>query len=323
MDALAAVWRFVRRRGDRVLSIHNPFKSRVSYGCRLRLAVNTYVGCYNRCLYCYTYSYTRKEFILNPRIKKNFKGRLDRDIREYCGLGLPKIPVYLSSNCEPFQPLEEEHRHSLYALQRLTEAEFPIILMTKNPAKLLEPEYVSSIDRSRTIIQVTVPFLDSRFEPRAPLPRDRIEAMRRLSELGFMVVARIDPVIPVYGGVAGQSKEEILELVEMLSRCGVKLIISKCLKLARGIAKVYREFYYALKPYYRRNCMPNNPEMLNLETRRMLLTPIYEAANKYGVKLATCTDHAAFPETIPCDGSEESLKNPPRNALMSPIPNGH
>jgi len=57
---------------------------------------------------------------LNPRIKKNFKGRLDRDIKEYCDLGLPKIPVYLSSNCEPFQPLEEEHRHSLYALQRLT-----------------------------------------------------------------------------------------------------------------------------------------------------------------------------------------------------------
>jgi len=123
----------------KVLKIHNPFESRILHRCRYRLVVNTYKGCQNRCFYCYTYSYTRLLDVLNPKCKVEFMSNLDKDIQRYEECRLPKNLVYVSSNCEALQPLlEDRYRHTMYALRRLREAGFPIIVMTKNPGKLLE-----------------------------------------------------------------------------------------------------------------------------------------------------------------------------------------
>jgi len=232
---------------------------------------------------------------------------LEKAVQRYCSSNLPKYPVYVSSNCEPLQPLEEKYKHTLYALTKLTENDFPVIIMTKNPGKLLEPDYLRAMNKSKTVIQVTIPFLNSRFEPYAPTPNQRIQAVGSLTTLGFQVVARVDPVIPVYDGIEGQSVEEIDSLVCQLHRVGVRLIVSKCLRLVNGIKKMYPKLYDCLKPYYRINRSEESHYELNSESKQKLLTPIYEACNKYGMKMATCVDgrHVNFPASIRCDGLEK------------------
>jgi len=296
-------------RSLRVLRLHNPFESRKSYQCRTRLVVNTYKGCSNQCYYCYTYSYTKLSDILNPKPKDDFEENLERDVRRYCSSGLPKYPVYVSSNCEPLQQLEDKYGHTLYALRKLRENNFPVLVMTKNPSKLLEPEYSEVMDKSRTVIQVTIPFLDSRFELYAPSPRERIHAIERLTASGFQVVARIDPIVPRHGAVEGQSEKEIDSLINQLHTAGVRLIASKCLRLVPGIKKVYPHFYDQLKPYYRMNRSNESPWELNPESKQKLLTPVYEACKKYRMRMATCVDsrHVHFPASLRCDGFEETL----------------
>jgi len=297
-------------RSLRVLKLHNPFESRGIYQCRTRLVVNTYKGCSNLCQYCYTYSYTRFSDILNPKPKDDFEKNLERDIQRYCSSGLPKYPVYVSSNCEPLQPLEDKYKNTLYALRKLRANNFPILIMTKNPSKLLEPEYSEVLDKSRTVIQVTIPFLNSRFEPYAPSPNERIHAIDCLTTSGFQVVARIDPIMPVYGAIEGQSVNEIDSLVNQLHRVGGNLIASKCLRLVPGIKKMYPHLYDQLKPYYQINRSSESPWELNPESKQKLLTPVYKACEKRGITMATCVDgrHVSFPTSLRCDGLEEMLQ---------------
>jgi hypothetical protein len=141
--------------------------------------------------------------------------------------------VYLSSNCDAFESgLEERYGDALYSLKVLRDANFPILIMTKNPSMLLKPDYSDAIDKSRTVIQTTIPFVDSRFEPYAPAPQSRLEAVGELVERGFKIVVRLDPVVPSSGTVKGRSEEEINRLVEQARGLAVRYLVSKCLRHA-------------------------------------------------------------------------------------------
>ncbi|MEM3437256.1 MAG: DUF1848 family protein [Nitrososphaerales archaeon] len=304
----------------KVLRAHNPFASRYMYKCRRRLVVNVYKGCLwslkdaigGRCLYCYAISTTKVKDLQSPKPKGDFKAKLDRDIEKYNASGFPKYPTYLSSNTDPCQLLEERYHHTLYALKKLGEHGYPIVFMTKNPEMLLRSDYIEAIVKSRTVIQVTIPFIDSRFEPRAPHSMKRIYAVKQLVKLGFMVVVRLDPLVPTYGDIKGQSVNEIELLIEKFVNAGVKHIISKSLHLI-NVKKLHSRphswFYEKLKPLYleRGFKISRTTMLLNIEERRKLLKPVHEVCVKYGIKLFTCSDPPFWRDCIGCDGVEEIL----------------
>ncbi|MCS7116357.1 MAG: hypothetical protein RMJ31_04185, partial [Nitrososphaerota archaeon] len=249
--------------------------------------------------------------IKDPKSKREFTKRIDEDIKDYIKSDLPRLPVYISSSCEAFHPLlEDRFAYTLYTLRRLKEFDFPMIIMTKFPTKLLQPPYLKVLDGSRVVIQVTIPFIDGRFEPFAPHPRERIRAMNDLLKLGFKTIVRIDPIIPRYRNVDGQSKGEIDLLIGKFYEAGVKHIVTKCLRLSSGIKKVYPKFYNTLKPYYERYGYKESPSVwvLNDEVKSRLLMPIYEACKQYQIGLSTCMDRIEFLKDKVCDESEEILK---------------
>jgi len=299
--------KFMRSR--KVLRLHNPFESRKAFGCQMRLVVNTYRGCPYRCLYCYTYSYTRPSDIANPKPKKDFENNLRKDLLRYTSKGWPRFPVYVSSNCEPFQPLEEKHRFTLFTLKELAKNGFPLIVMTKNPKQLLSSDYLETLDKNQTVIQITIPFLDTRFEPYAPEPNRRIKEMEKLAKHDLNVVVRIDPIIPTYGNIIGQTQKEIDSLIDQIFKAGIRLIGSKCLRLVAGIKKLYPKFYDELRPFYKANRLKESPWELNPELKKQLLTKVYTACNIYGLRMATCIDgrHVNLPGTLKCDGSDTIL----------------
>lgn len=285
----------------------NPFKSRVKHMTSFKLAVNPYRGCPYKCVYCYIYGYTRMSDIRYPASKKLFKRRFRRDLREYARLGLPKYPVYLSSSCEPLHPfLEKRYGNTLYALKALKEEGFPVVISTKNPTQLLKEEYLEALDRKSTVIHVSVPFLDNRFEPNASLPIGRIWAASRLVKEGLTVYIRVEPVIPSYGAVAGQSKMELKTIVKEARKAGVYDIISKCLLLPIGVSKVYPSFYRELKPYYLRHGYSDGTYcMLDYSTRIKLLMPLYEACRRSNVRLWTQINDLPFSEAPSCNELED------------------
>ncbi|MEM0056952.1 MAG: DUF1848 family protein [Candidatus Geothermarchaeota archaeon] len=293
------LWKY--NKDAKILKVFNPFRSR---RCPLRLEVNVYVGCAYQCKYCYSRAYIRN--FDKPRCKPNFEKNLAEDVKRALEMGLNELPVNISNSCDPFQPLENKYKHSLFAMKLLIENNFHLIVLTKNPSKLLKHEYLNALDPKKAFIEVTITKLNSWiFEPRAPSSLERIKAIADLIKLGFTVCVRIDPIIPCFKGVPGQTPSEINALIEKLYNVGVKVVIGKCLRLTSAIAAKYPDFYYSLKPYYVANGVwINNYYDLKDEIKRQLHAPIYRACSEYNMLYFTCLDKVSFPTAAACDGYE-------------------
>jgi DNA repair photolyase len=282
------------------LTRFNLFHSR---SCPERLEVNVYTGCAFQCTYCFARAYIRD--FDKPRCKQNFEKRLERDIKDALRLGLDKLPVSISNSCEPFQPLEDKYRHALLAIKLLTESGFRILILTKNPAKLLDIELLEAMDSKKTFIEATIPFQNSKFfEPNALPTTERIQAVAELIKHGFTVAVRVDPIIPQYGNIPGQTASEIETLIEKLHDARVKFIIAKCQRLVGATAKVHPELYYGLRPFYVANgSWTGNCYELKDEVKQKLHVPIYQACNQHNMLYSTCLDNVHFPNSVRCDRS--------------------
>jgi DNA repair photolyase len=285
-------------RQAKVLKRFNPFRSKT---CPLRLEVNVYTGCAFQCIYCYARAYICG--FEEPRCKSNFEENLKKDVKKAVEIRLNKLPVSISNSCDPLQPLEDKYRHTLLTIKLLTENDFPIIVITKNPSKLLESKYLEAMDSKRTLIEVTVINMNSEFfEPNAPPSIERIAAVEELIKIGFNVAIRIDPIIPRFGGILGQSPSEIETLIENIREIGIKLVVAKCLRLVGATARVHPAFYYGLLPHYKthgvwsRNCY----ELKN-NIKQILHMPVYSACLKRGIGYSTCLDNVDLPGSTPCD----------------------
>jgi len=268
----------------RLLSAPNAF----DYSDELHIAVNTYRGCPYKCVYCYIYGYTVALDVENPSTKTLFRRRFKRDLEALERLNFSKCTMYISPSCEPLSTeLEKKYGNTLYVLKAVREYSFmDLVILTKNPSLLLEPEYLGVLNRKNTRVEVSIPFLDSRFESYAPSPSDRIEAVSSLIKEDFRVYLRVEPVTPSFGGIVGQSKVEFRLLVSKAKKAGVRKVISRCLLLPIGVCKIFPTFYKELKPYYQQYGYRNGTYyVLDCSVRLKLIKPLYDACKIYGVEL--------------------------------------
>lgn len=272
----------------RTLKPLNTPKFKVDYCDELHIAVNTYKGCPYKCIYCYIYGYTRSSDIENPSSKRLFRRRFKRDLEILGKLNIPKFTVYISPSCEPLShDLEEKYGNTLYALKMLKEYGFTsIVILTKNPSLLLKQDYLDTLHKKNVQIEVSIPFIDGRFEGFAPSPRSRMNAVASLIKEGFTVNLRVEPIIPSFGSIVGQSKIEFESLVCESRKSGVRKIISRCLILPIGVCKTFPSFYKELKQYYEQyGYRSGTYYVLDRLVRLKLIKPLYDACRNYGVEL--------------------------------------
>ncbi|MCP4348573.1 MAG: hypothetical protein GY795_24075 [Desulfobacterales bacterium] len=238
-----------------MISLYDPFALRKDFQANRRWCVNVYVGCIHSCKYCYIISYIPDAF--SPRIKKNFKTQLEKDLKEINRLKLHPAPIHISNSTDPLQKLEKKHQHTLFLLEQLQkhrENFSTITMLTKNPALLCEQEYmeiIKSLDNFQ--VEVTCPFYDEEsrrfFEPHAPSVESRLTGIRTLCENKISVSLRIDPIFPRnplpddffgkpaledYGICQSQTLKDIEQLIEFASEEKCSQIIVSPLKLTVG-----------------------------------------------------------------------------------------
>lgn len=294
---------------SKIIKLFNPFANRKTYGCPLRLCLNTYAGCFLECSYCYNHWQIN---FTHPRTKKQFEKNIEKDINLIIKMGLDNLIISVSNSTEPLQSIESIHKHTLLALNLFYQKSLKVLIVTKNPAKLLENEYLKVLKPENTAIEVSIAFYEQRIdlEPFAPAPKERINAVKELIRAGFNNMAvRVDPLIPsIPNSNIGQSPKEINELINCLSSIGVNHVVSKVLRLVGAIAKVNPSFYRELKVFYKNNgSWEKNCYTLNPETREELLRPVYEACLNNGIKLSTCYEVVSFKEAFKCDLAESKL----------------
>ncbi len=172
-----------------VLKLFDPWQSPYCT-CPIKYSLNPYTGCSHRCLYCYITSYIPRGFEARP--KKNYLKRLKVDLEKID----INMPISISNSTDPYQPLEKEIKATRSSLRLIKEKDGRVIIVTKSNLVVRDIDILACM---KSAVAITITSLDKefsrRFEPYAPLPEERIEALKALKNAGIPTAVRIDPLI--------------------------------------------------------------------------------------------------------------------------------
>ncbi len=277
---------------------------RFEEGCPLRFRVNVYKGCFFKCKYCYINQVSKP----NPDVIRH----LSHDIELAKDLDLKCFPVMVSCSSDPFQPLESQFKYTQRVLNELAKNGFELIVMTQNPAPLLRDEYLNSLLQVPSVVEITIPSLnsgtksESMFNTSAPPVEERFEKMKLLNEKGVSVRLRLDPIIPRFNeNGPGQSEEEIWKIIKNSSEIGVEMVISNVMVLTPDINMfVWRQLgsYYVTNGRWMKNAPESRTNKLVLKShiKETLLRPVYQACKEFFVPFCPCNSDITFNNSVTC-----------------------
>lgn len=236
----------------------------------LGYAINPYIGCIHGCVYCYA------------RFMKRLTGHTERwgsfldakvNAREVLKRQLEsrrkplKAAVLLSSVTDPYLPAESRSQLTRGILEVLLEYQVPISILTKSDLVLRDIDLLRQFEEcSVGLSLMTVDEVLARhFEPYAPSPRRRIEALRGLKAHNIHTYAFISPYLPRLSNI-----EQLMEaLAGVVDEVGVEALNTKE-AYWRGVQRVLVHSYPELLPGYRQLCK-NDTYWTQLERRTRYL----------------------------------------------------
>ena len=168
------------------------------------LAANPYRGCGHKCAYCYVPYVTkqpRKEFDAGAIPRPDFLKHLLKDAKKYQQLGITE-QVMLSFTTDPYHPGDTSLTRQV--LQCLIEHGLAFCTLTKGGTRALRD--LDLFRPHRDAFASTLTSLDERFsrkwERNAPLPADRIKALKKFHAAGIFTWVSLEPTLDVEASLA-------------------------------------------------------------------------------------------------------------------------
>ena len=197
----------------------------------LRYSLNPYLGCEHGCVYCYSPSTLRDQWMgLNwgkfVRAKQNIVEVLAREVKRK-----PKGTVGVSTVCDPYQPLEAKLELTRKCIELLSTHGFPVSIQTKSSLVLRD---VDLIVPEKFDVGVTITTMDrglaSKIEPRASLPEARAQTLEEFSSRGIETWIFLGPIIPALN----DGEDSLRQVIEVAHRTRSRLIYDR-LNLKRWV----------------------------------------------------------------------------------------
>src|ERR1022692_377367 len=166
--------------------------------------INPYRGCEFGCKYCYA-RYTHEFMEMAPEEfedKIYAKSAAAHLLRQELGRIGPKESIAIGTATDPYQPAERRFGRTRSILEVFARERGRFLgITTKSDLVVRDVELLQEIARANVLgINMTITTLDEKLarllEPRAPAPRLRLEAVRRLSEAGICVSVFPNPIMP-------------------------------------------------------------------------------------------------------------------------------
>jgi DNA repair photolyase len=161
--------------------------------------VNPYTGCQVNCRYCYArlfmrrYSGHSEPWGAFVDVKINAPELLKKQTAR-----AKKGTVWVSSVCDPYQPLESTYRLTRQCLVVLAEKQFPVSIQTKSVLLLRDLDVFEKFERIEAGMTITTD--DEKiarvFEPGASSVRERIGALEKIHSQGVRTFVFIGPLLP-------------------------------------------------------------------------------------------------------------------------------
>jgi DNA repair photolyase len=168
-------------------------------------SVNPYRGCEHGCVYCYarpSHAWLGLSPGLDFETRILYKPRAAELLASELGRpGYRCQPITLGGNTDPYQPAERKLGLTRAVLEVLRDWRHPVSVVTRSWLVERDLDLLAELAaEGLASVRVSVTTLDNtlsrRMEPRAPAPRRRIEAIRRVAEAGVPVGVLFAPVIP-------------------------------------------------------------------------------------------------------------------------------
>ena len=208
-------------------------------------SVNPYRGCEHGCAYCYarrTHDYlgfsSGIDFETRIMVKENAPALLRRELG---AKGWQPQTIAMSGVTDCYQPVERKLRLTRRCLEVLAEFRNPVGIVTKNFLVTRDIDILSELAKHRAaVVLLSITSLDSelaqKLEPRAALPRLRLEAIRRLAEAGIPAGVMTAPIIP------GLNDHEIPAILKAAREAGAQWAGKTILRLPETVAPVFEEW---------------------------------------------------------------------------------
>jgi len=161
--------------------------------------LNPYTGCQINCRYCYArlfmgrYSGHREPWGQFVDVKINAPEVLRRQIKR-----AKRGTIWISSVCDPYQPLEKRYGITRSCLEVLLERQFPVNIQTKSDLVLCDMELLKEFDDIEVGFTITTDREEVArlFEPGASSVKDRLKALETLHKSGIKTFVFVGPVLP-------------------------------------------------------------------------------------------------------------------------------
>jgi DNA repair photolyase len=218
-----------------------------------RHTINPYRGCSHACVYCFarpTHDYLGlgigEDFERKIVVKVNAVERLRAELRSPRWRG---DHIAMGTNTDPYQHAEGKYHLTRGIVETLSSARNPFSILTKSTLILRDGALLAAAsERTDVAVSFSVGTLDRSVwkltEPGTPPPDRRIDALRRLGDLGIPCGVLVAPVLP---GLS-DSEEQLTEVVEACAGAGAVSVAAVALHLRGAVRGHYFDWLAAARP---------------------------------------------------------------------------
>ena len=286
----------------KVTSILNKHKKRDDWFLG-NYTLNPYAGCPFNCIYCYTRgSKYGGDHGSEVALKENAVFMLKRQLKNRIKMGERGF-IVLGSAAEAYPPIERNLRATREILFLIKRYKFPVHICTKSNLILRDLDILKEINRDAILPDdlkeklgrgVLISFslstlneeLASILEPRAPSPMERLETMKKCSDMGFKVGVINMPVLPFLS----DSNNDLEAMIKAAKIHGAEYIIFSGLTLYGDGPEDCKTLYYQFLENHFPQMVPEYKKLFSgsfapSKHYQMDLARRYrEISAKYGVK---------------------------------------
>jgi DNA repair photolyase len=209
-------------------------------------SLNPYMGCAHRCTFCYVRAFERRadrpsddRYGRSIRVKINVAEVLTRELARPTWEG---GSIVVGAATDPYQPAEGRYRLTRSCLGVLAAASNPFSIITRGPMIVRDVDVLQEASRrAKVSITFSIPTLDDdvwrKSEPSTAHPRQRLRAIKALSDAGIDARVGMAPILP---GVSDRP-EQLADVVRAAREAGATGIWANVLFLKSGTREHFLE----------------------------------------------------------------------------------
>jgi DNA repair photolyase len=225
-----------------------PCKSALTQvrGMPFKWSLNPYMGCAHRCTFCYVRHFEQRAdrpsddgYGRSIRIKTNVAEVLRRELARR---SWQREEVSLGTATDPYQPAEGRFELTRACLRELDASWTPFAIVTRGPLVVRDIDLLQEASgRAGAQVFFSLPTLDERVwrttEPGTAPPRSRLEAIRRLADVGVDVGVGMAPILP---GLS-DDPAQLEQVVRAARDAGARTIWASVVHLRPGVREHFLE----------------------------------------------------------------------------------